>query len=110
MPKKKKTIAQTKGAKKVILPTPLTLVTSLRELFVHHSGCDVQSGWPCGTCLNSVLRDILSPNAIEYQEHNHPVDRINEFWRATLQIRELDPFYQKNQASLACTSQDNKEA
>lgn len=52
-------------------------------------GCDIQDGWPCGTCFVYLLEKIgLNPESPEYEEHNKPVDRINEVWRAILQIRE----------------------
>jgi len=58
-------------------------------------GCAVQEGtdgksWPCGTCVCALLESIMSTTAPEYSEHNEPVDRVNEVWRAILQIRDFD--------------------
>jgi hypothetical protein len=57
-------------------------------------GCDLQDGadgkgWPCGTCTCALLGSVMSETAQEYAEHNDPVDRINEVWRAILQIRDF---------------------
>jgi hypothetical protein len=66
----------------------------LRVLLIEHcGGCGIQEGgdgkmWPCGTCLCSVLGGVLDVNAPEYQQRNEPVDRINEIWRAVLQMRD----------------------
>ncbi len=66
----------------------------LREWLVRQTGCNVQRGkdrksWPCGTCFVALLQGIgLNSKRDEYQEHNKPVDRINEVWRAILQIRD----------------------
>jgi len=52
-------------------------------------GCDIQDGWPCGPCFVYLLEEIgLNSESPEYEEHNKPVDRANEVWRAILQIRE----------------------
>jgi hypothetical protein len=37
----------------------------------------------------SLLGSIMPPTAPEYSEHNDPVDRVNEVWRAILQIRDF---------------------
>jgi hypothetical protein len=65
-----------------------------RALIKATRGCGLQSGadgkrWPCGTCTCSFLAGILPDTAAEYALHNEPVDRINELWRAILQIREF---------------------
>jgi hypothetical protein len=57
-------------------------------------GCELQEGangksWPCGTCTCALLGSVLPETAPQYAEHNDPVDRINEVWRAILQIRDL---------------------
>ena len=57
-------------------------------------GCCLQEGadgkeWPCGTCACSLLGSLMSPTAPEYSEHNDPIDRVNEVWRAILQIRDF---------------------
>jgi hypothetical protein len=61
----------------------------LQKFLVKHTGgCTVQNGWPCGTCAIALFEDLgLNPKAKEYKEHNKPVDRTNEVWRAILQIR-----------------------
>lgn len=65
----------------------------LRKWLVDYTGCDIQEGegggWPCGTCACDLLGSIgLTPSNGQYAEHNKPVDRINEVWRAILQIRD----------------------
>lgn len=71
----------------------------LRKWLIKYTNCAVQSGivngkqeetgWPCGTCTNYFLEEIgLNPQQDEYHEHNETLDRINEVWRAILQIRE----------------------
>jgi len=61
----------------------------LREWLVKYTaGCAVQDGWPCGTCAVHFLEQLgLKSSKDDYHEHNKPVDRINEVWRAILQIR-----------------------
>lgn len=60
----------------------------LRDWLVKYTFCDVQNGWPCGTCVVYLLEQLgLKLSSDEYYEHNKPVDRINEVWRAILQIR-----------------------
>ena len=58
------------------------------------SGCTIQqtadgAGWPCGTCVCSLLGTLLPHNASEYSQHNDPLDRVNEVWRAILQMRDF---------------------
>lgn len=63
----------------------------LREWLVEWTGgCDIQGeGYPCGTCFIHLLDRIgLKPSDKGYHDHNKPVDRSNEVWRAILQIRE----------------------
>ena len=66
----------------------------LRELLIKHTGgCAIQEDkrgnlWPCGTCVCALLGSVLDEGAPEYAEHNEPVDRINEVWRAILQMRD----------------------
>lgn len=63
----------------------------LREWAVKNTaGCSIQAdGWPCGTCFIHLLGGLgLDANNNRYHEHNDPVDRANEVWRAVLQIRE----------------------
>jgi hypothetical protein len=77
----------------------IAFLTDLRKLLVKYSGgCSIQNGYPCGTCLTNIFSDLLTVDAPEYNEHNDPVDRVNEIWRGILQMRELDPFYQELQA------------
>jgi len=63
----------------------------IREALVGGTGCGIQDGqdesnWPCGTCT----LDLLERLGVEEGEHNDPVDRANEVWRAILQIRDKD--------------------
>lgn len=77
----------------------IAFLTDLRELLVKYSGeCNIQNGYPCGTCLTGIFSDLLNSDTPEYKEHNEPVDRVNEIWRGILQMRELDPLYKKLQA------------
>jgi hypothetical protein len=60
-----------------------------RTWLVRFSLCDVQDGWPCGTCTVELLTKLgLTRSKDEYSKHNNPVDRINEVWRAIIQIRQ----------------------
>lgn len=59
-------------------------------------GCAIEtagdgSAWPCGNCVGALFDALLPSDAPEYAEHNAPVDRVNEVWRAVLQIREAAP-------------------
>jgi len=61
----------------------------LRKWAVKSTGCDIQNGWPCGTCFINLLEELgLNSENAQYKEHNKPVNRANEVWRAILQIRE----------------------
>ena len=58
------------------------------------NGCGLQNGadgkiWPCGTCICALLESLMPITAAEYSRHNEPVDRVNEVWRAILQIRDF---------------------
>lgn len=66
-------------------------IKELKTWLVKWTKCDIQSvGFPCGTCTCNFLGLIgLNPKEEAYTEHNSPVDRANEVWRAILQIREL---------------------
>jgi hypothetical protein len=70
-------------------------VEALRLALIQATGgCALQAGadgkpWPCGTCVCDLLGRIMDEDAPEYAEHNDPVDRINEVWRAILQIRDF---------------------
>ena len=70
-------------------------VEDLRRALVDGTaGCNLQEGangkaWPCGTCTCSLLGDLMAIDAPAYSLHNEPVDRVNEVWRAILQIRDL---------------------
>lgn len=64
----------------------------LRRWLVKYTECTLQEGWPCGTCACALLADLgLEASCDEYTKHNEPVDRVNEVWRAILQIRESKP-------------------
>ena len=65
----------------------------LCELLVKHTGCRVQEAKdgqlrPCGTCTCDLLGSLMDEEAPEYKEHNDDFDRVNEVWRAILQIRD----------------------
>lgn len=61
----------------------------LRKWLVKYTYCDIQDGYPCGTCFIELLNQLgLDSSKKEYNEHNKPSDRANEVWRAILQIRE----------------------
>jgi len=68
----------------------------LRKWLVKYTGCGVQEGingknYPCGTCFMALLDSLgLDGHNPEYEEHNKPVDRHNEVWRAVLQIRDAE--------------------
>ena len=66
----------------------------LRVLLVEATNCGIQEGqddgkgWPCGTCTCALLGDLgLDESTPDYNERDAPPDRINEVWRAILQIR-----------------------
>jgi hypothetical protein len=68
-------------------------VEALRVALVEATTCGIQESadgkdWPCGTCTCALLAKLLPCTAREYREHNDPVDRVNEVWRAILQIRD----------------------
>jgi len=65
-----------------------------RALIRATGGCAVQEStdgraWPCGTCTCGLLASLMPESAPEYSRHNDPVDRVNEVWRAILQIRDF---------------------
>jgi hypothetical protein len=71
-----------------------SFLEALRTALVGATGCAIQegangSGWPCGTCTCEVLAQLLSDTAPEYTQRNDPVNRINEVWRAILQMRDF---------------------
>ncbi len=68
-------------------------LNDFRKLLVKYSKCEMQRGWPCGTCTVAVLDQIINKKDRLYREHNKPIDRLNEFWRAILQMREGDKYY-----------------
>jgi len=74
---------------------PRGFIEDLRVALIRATGgCALQEGaggkpWPCGTCTCHLLGRIMDESAREYGEHNDPVDRINEVWRAILQIRDF---------------------
>jgi hypothetical protein len=75
--------------------TESRFIETLRTALIEATdGCSVQEGadgkeWPCGTCICWLLTKLLPCTAREYAEHNDPVDRINEVWRAILQMRDF---------------------
>jgi hypothetical protein len=67
---------------------------AFRVALVDATGCSLQkaadgSDWPCGTCVCALLGRLLDESAPEYSAHNVPIDRINEVWRAILQMRDF---------------------
>jgi hypothetical protein len=71
-------------------------VETLRTALIGATSCAIQESaggneWPCGTCVCELLGVLLPPSAPEYAEHNEPVDRVNEVWRAILQMRDYQP-------------------
>lgn len=74
--------------------TAREFVNDLRLALVKATeGCELQegagkSGWPCGTCVVALLSEVMPPSDAQYEEHNNPVDRMNEVWRGILQIRD----------------------
>jgi hypothetical protein len=71
----------------------------LRQWLEKWTGCVVQTGfdkngkydetggWACGTCTCYLLGCL---GVHEVGRHNKPIDRVNEVWRAILQIRGED--------------------
>jgi len=61
-------------------------IKELKEWIIKYThGCVVNNGgWSCGTCTCALLQDL---GIKENGEHNKPVDRVNEVWRAILQLR-----------------------
>jgi hypothetical protein len=72
-------------------------IKELRELLVKHTGgCAIQEAsdgalWPCGTCVCALFASVLDDTDPQYREHNDNHDRVNELWRAILQIRDNLP-------------------
>jgi len=66
----------------------------LRQWAVKYTSCDIQRGegdkkdYPCGTCFCNLLENLIDIKSPQYNEHNEPVDRINEVWRFLLQLRD----------------------
>jgi hypothetical protein len=67
----------------------------LSSYIVKWTGCTIQGGfdakgklqdcgWPCGTCTCDLFGRL---GVHENKRHNEPVDKVNEAWRAILQIR-----------------------
>ena len=57
----------------------------LKNFLVHGTECELQSGWPCATCTVNFLDQL---GIKEDGDHNENIDRVNEVWRAILQVRE----------------------
>jgi len=57
----------------------------LRQWAVKWTKCSIQEGWPCGTCLLYIFGQL---GVSEDKKHNKPINRVNEVWRAMIQIRE----------------------
>ncbi len=61
----------------------------LQKYLVKETDCEVQDGWPCGTCFMGLLNRLgLDDTHPDYKVHNDDHERHNEVWRAILQIRE----------------------
>jgi len=65
----------------------------LRLWLVKWTNCEIQTGksgaYPCGTCAIDLFKSIgLTSDDPAYNEHNDEIDRLNEVWRAILQIRD----------------------
>lgn len=94
MEKKTKTMDYIHMKKKTETMDYIQAREELRQWAVKWTGCGIQEGrdgkpYPCGTCFCALLGCIgLNPRKKEYHEHNKPVDRTNEVWRAILQIRD----------------------
>lgn len=59
-------------------------IEELRQWLVKWTKCSIQTSWPCGTCACDLIAQL---DVKETGQHNKPVDRVNEVWRAILQIR-----------------------
>jgi hypothetical protein len=62
-------------------------IETRRVALIEATTCAIQEDadgteWPCGTCACALLGKVMPTTAPEYSEHNDPVDRINEVWRA----------------------------
>ena len=74
-----------------------SFLNDFRDLLIEHcGGCAIQEAkdgteWPCGTCVCALFGSVLDVNSKEYDEHNEDVDRVNEIWRAILQMRDALP-------------------
>jgi hypothetical protein len=73
----------------------------MRQWLVKYTHCKAHDGyighemhdasWPCGTCVMAFLSELgLTDEDEQYHVHNAAIDRLNEVWRAILQIRETD--------------------
>lgn len=77
--------------------SPKTFRETLRQSLIEATGgCALQEAadgslWPRATCTCALFGLLLSKAAPEYHEHNTPPDRINEVWRAILQLRDASP-------------------
>ena len=72
---------------KDIIGQPHEAREELRQWFNKWTRCGLQGphgGWPCGTCTINLLEQL---GAKENKRHNVPVNRLNEVWRAIIQIR-----------------------
>ena len=71
------------------------MLQEFRDLLVKQTDCDIQDGWPCGTCIMTWLDDLGLDSKLDfYSSHNESIVRHNEVWRFILQVREGDPDYQ----------------
>jgi hypothetical protein len=78
------------------MTTEEKFVEAVRTALVEATACGIQESvvgknWPCGTCTCDLIVKLLPESAPEYAEHNDPVDRVNELWRAILQMRDYQP-------------------
>lgn len=57
---------------------------AFKTFLVKYTKCELQDGWPCGTCTCNFLAKL---GVKEDKKHNRPMNRINEIWRGILQMR-----------------------
>jgi len=88
--KERKESKKTTGVVQFVPPPIEDARAELKMWLVRHTGCAIQgpnSDWPCGTCICHFLHEL---GVKEDGDHNTPIDRVNEVWRAILQMREVE--------------------